>query len=190
MVKSINDFQGDGMFLTSEDGYVEVIIDDLEYLNNPNKKVKVFLKDGDTFEYIRKIIENRRIMPVHVVKTPREDKAVSSAITALLKLKPNNGCNNEEIIKKIKSTFIKLSVDDDFNYRHIADIIRNKSNDINIDLEAFEKEDFEVTSEYISSVVLNQTVYSLEEYSYIHPKIKLLIGQINKTPLSLEFETE
>lgn len=188
MIKSVKDFEGEGNISLSEEGYVEVTIDDLEYLNNPNKKVKVFLKNGDSFSYIRKIIENRRIMPMHIVKSAREDKAVSSAITALLKLKPNNECNNEEIIKKIKSTFIKLSVDDGFNYRYIADIIRDKANDINIDLEAFEKDDFEITPNYISSVVLNQTIFSLEEYSYIHPKIKLLIGQISKSPLSLEFE--
>ena len=193
MVKSINDFNGDGTFsISEEEKYQEVTISDVEYANNPGKKVKIFLKDGDSFESIRKIIEHRRIMPEHVEKTARETKAVSSAMTALYKLVAGRDGNNDAIIKKIKSTLLKLSVDDDFNYRLVADTLRDKATDINVDLEAFEKVGFEITPEYINSVVINQTIYSLEEYSYIHPKIKLLIALANKTTTvgELEFEIE
>lgn len=192
MIKSISDFNGEGTYSISEgEIYEEVIIDDVEYLNNPGKKVKIFLKNGDSFDSIRKIIENRRIMPTHVDKTPREVKAIPSTMTALYKLVAGRDGNNEVIVKKIKSTLLKLSVDDDFNYRLVADTLREKATDINVDLEAFEKVGFEITPEYITNVVINQSIFSLEEYSYIHPKIKLLIALANKTTVGeLEFEVE
>ena len=142
----------------------------------------------DTKEYINEMIEKRRKLKsdtlMDITFGDKEEKAVENCIKAINKMSGN--CN-EDIVKKIKSTLLKSSCYDKFPYRDVADLLESKatlSEDYSLD-EILARN---LTPEMIQEIIISQSIYSLREYSYIHPKIKLIINQLNKVPMSLEFQ--
>lgn len=153
----------------------EITFDDIFY-EGTNNPITFYVKNGDTLEYISSIINNRKFL-VQEIRSSRDNGIKSSILENLKKIK-----TKEDLVKKIKSTLIKFSTDDDFNYRECAEIIKNKDffNKIenleeNIDLLLPNLND-----EILIDVILNQVVFSLEKYTMIHPKIKLILNELGK----------
>ena len=171
MDKAFSFFDSDGIY-NGED--TQVCLTDVKY-EHFDENVKIFIKNGDTYEYIRKMIEYRRTMPeLIVVDIPsRDDSAITNCYKALTKLKGEE--INKEIIKKIKSTIIKYSVADGFDWRMFADILEEKAV-----LNSIDEHFTELNDDLLENIIISQTIYSLREYGYVHPKIKLLINSLNK----------
>ena len=187
----LKDIQGEGIWKIKDNvNYEEVVISDEEFINNKGVKVNVFLKDGDSFEYIRDMVSKRKVMPTFVSKGPRDFSSVANALKNLEKDK-NKGTEDidKNILKKVKSTFIKLSLDNEFNYREVSDKIKEFASDkVNFDNPIEMSKDTVINEDFLVPFLICQTIECLDKYSYIHPKIKLLIAQIDK-PIGLEFET-
>ena len=156
-----------------DENMVSVKISDVNYVNNKESNLIILLKNGDTKEYVDRIIEQRKNLPLFVDRSPRDMKTATNAIEALKKCK-----TEEEIVKKLK-TLLKYSVDDTFPYRFVSDII--KSLDIYKDnIEGFEYKNEDLTDEILRKIIISETIKSLDNYTIIYPKIKLLMNMIGK----------
>lgn len=160
------DFLGNENYKSNEE-YDIITIDDVYYDNNPEINVSIILKDGDSFEYIREMIERRKKLPSFEERSPRDEKMKKNVIEAIVKLK-----DKESMYKKLK-TLIKFSVDEDFHYRKVIDIFKSKDF---LSFVEFNK-DKEMNEEYLKDLIISESINSLEQYSMIHPKIRLLINE-------------
>lgn len=192
MKYSYVDFEGEGVVATMvHSGYFNAEVEDVEYDNNPGEKVTVVLKNGDDFSYVREMIEKRKQLPLLSEQTPRDIKAIDNCFVAINKLKPEKGNINEDIIKKIKSSIVKYSGYKGFDYRTAADLIESKAVNLDIDYSLMDSVDFEMNDDYLSSLIILETIKSLREYSLVHPKIKLLIAKLGEdVPMKLQFKLE
>ena len=155
-----------------------VNITDKQYINN-KENIAIEVRPNDSKEYLKKIVLERSQLPVFVARTSREQTTISNAIKALEK------CSDyATVIKKLK-TLTKYSGDKDFPYRTVAEVLKNLSF-----YEDFHyKEETVMTDEILSKLIVTQTIESLENYSIIHPKLKLLMNLIGKLD-SIDGEVE
>lgn len=160
------DFLGNGNYKSNEE-YDIITIDDVYYDNNPEINVSIILKDGDSFEYIREMISRRKKLPSFEERSPRDIKMKKNVIEAIVKIK-----DKESMYKKLK-TLIKFSADEDFHYRKVIDIFKSKDF---LNFVEFDKEK-EMNEKYLKDLIITESINSLEEYSMIHPKIRLLINE-------------
>lgn len=151
-----------------EDEIVE--INDVEYDNNHGEMVSIEVRKGDTKEYLKSIIEERKKIPEFVIRTSREQTTLNNAMKAIGK------CTDyETVIKKLK-TLTKYSGDKDFPYRSLSEILKNLS----FYEEFHYSEQGAITDDILSKLIVTQTINSLENYSIVHPKLKLLMNLVGK----------
>lgn len=163
----------DNMF---DDEEIHAVVFDDVFYEGKDIPITFYLKNGDSLEYISSIRDNRKFL-VHEIRSNRDNGIKSSILENLKKIK-----TKEDLVKKIKSTLIKFSTDDDFNYRECAEIIKNKDffNKIENLEESIDLLLPNLNDEILIDIILNQVVYSLEKYTMIHPKIKLILNELGK----------
>lgn len=161
---------------------------DEHYDNYSATKISIQARTNDTKDYLAKMIERRKqVVSIEqdIVLDPKSEKAVNNCYTAINKMSGN--CN-DDLVKKIKSTIIKYSVYDKFPYRDFADLLESKATfSMNYEVEDIPNLGF--TPETIQEIIIQQTIFSLREYTYVHPKVKLIINQLNNLPSGMnQFE--
>lgn len=148
---------------------VGITLDDVFYDDDKDKKVEILISPNHTFEDVKNIANVRKTLSTKTVRSSREITTRDNAISALDKVK-----DYDALIKKLK-TLIKFSSDIDFPYLMVVEKIKNMPF-----YEEYHYESEQMTDEILQKVIVTQTVTSLEHYSIIHPKIKLLINLIGK----------
>ncbi len=146
-----------------------IVVEDVCYNDDTDKNVIAVVDPSHTTDDILHIIEVRKTLSTKTVRSDREKKSLSNAIASLDKIS-----NYEGLVKKIK-TLMKFSSDIDFPYLEVAEKIKN--------MDFYEDYHFSgetLNDELLQKLITSQVVYSLEHYSIIHPKIKLLVNLIGK----------
>lgn len=146
-----------------EDGFVFVKV--------ANEHV-IEVTKNDSVEVIEEVIKKKSLYKAvkDSERTPRAIKAKQNLIKRLQKMKANDITEAVKIIKGL----IKFSMDEMFPARAIAKLLTEKG---------FSK-DYRVSDfknpENLKLLIIGQTIESLNKAGVIHPKIKLLINEVEK----------
>lgn len=146
-----------------------VIIEDVTFNDDETKDVSIVVSPNHSVEDINNLVEVRKTLSTKTVRSDREKKSLDNAIGSLAKITDYEG-----LIKKLK-TLMKFSSDIDFPYLDVAKKISEMPF-----YEDYHYAGETLTDETLQKLIVSQTVYSLEHYGIIHPKIKLLINLIGK----------
>lgn len=146
-----------------------LIVEDVCYNDDSSKEVAFNVSKEHSKEDIENILMVRKTLSTKIERSDREVKALNNAIASLSKIS-----DYSELIKKLK-TIMKYSSDIDFPYLEVAKKLE--------ELPFYEEYHYEgetLNDETLQKLIVTQAIYSLNHYSIIHPKVKLLINLIGK----------
>ena len=131
---------------------------------------------GESQEAIKKEVKKREKILYPISDEDRSDRDITMRGNLFSRLEKAN--TNLEVLRII-NTAVKFSQDDMFEYRRFVDLLKELGYNI------IPKPDKDLNNidniDLFTQFIVGQTIYSIEEYGVIHPKLKLLISIANKT---------
>ena len=133
--------------------------------------VFIQVKEGVTEEELKEEIKKRKKRTSPMSDDFRTSRDINMRQNLFNRLKK---AKNEEDILKIVNTSIKFSEDDMFEYKRFSDLLKEKG------YKPIKKPKDITNTDELTKFIIGQVIYSIDNYSAIHPKIKLVISDINK----------